>query len=119
MNGKESERARLKRIRDQQIRSRDPQTKTRKVSRQISAQQRKKRNTESFYKDAVKDVSHKARGAYIGAFLGLIILFVLPYFVEGSTATILGIAAIPLLAGLGFFIGASFDWRDEIRDRIN
>lgn len=119
MNKNESDQERLRRIRDQQICARDPQIKERRVSRRISAQQTQKRKNESFFKDAVKDVSHKAKGVYIGAVLGLIILFVLPYFVEERTAAIIGIAALPILMGLGFFYGASFDWRDDVRDRIN
>ncbi len=119
MNNHESEQERLKRIRDQQIRARDPQIKERQTSRRISHQQTRKRQNESFFKDAVKDVPHRVKGLYIGALLGLIILLVLPYFVEGRTATVVGIAAIPILMGLGFFYGSSFDWRDDIRDRIN
>jgi hypothetical protein len=118
MGYSESEQERLKRIREQQIRARDPQTKERKISRQVSTQQQKKRQNESFFRDALKDVSHKAKGVYIGALLGLIVLLVLPYFVEGSMATTLGILAIPVLMLLGFIYGASFDWRDEINERI-
>jgi dephospho-CoA kinase len=119
MNSNQSEQERIKRIRDQQIRTRDPQTKERKISRQISTQQKKKRQNESFFKDAIRDVSHKAKGVYIGALLGLIILLVLPYFVEGKIATTLGIIAIPVLILLGFIYGASFDWRDELSDDLN
>jgi len=115
----ENKQERFKRIRDQQIQVRDPQIKERKISRQISTQQKQKRQNESFIKDAVKDVSYKAKGAYLGALLGLILLLVLPYFIEGRTATILGIAAIPFFMLIGFFVGSSFDWRDEIRDHIN
>lgn len=119
MTRQESEQERLKRIRDQQIRARDPQTKEHKISRRVTSQQVKKRQSENFFKDSIKDVSHKVRGVYVGAFLGLIILLVLPLFIEGKIATVLGVAAIPFLMALGFFYGASFDWRDDINDNIS
>ena len=119
MGSYESEQDRLKRIRDQQIRARDPQIKERKISRQISAQQKKRRQRDNFILEAIRDVSHKAKGLYMGAVLGLITLLVLPYFLEGRTATILGIAAVPLFMLIGFFVGSSFDWRDDLRDHIN
>lgn len=119
MSYEESEQEKLRRLRDQQIRARDPQIKERHISRRITSQQAKKRRNENFIKDSVKDVSHKAKGVYVGALVGLIVLLALPYFVEGKIATVIGIASIPFLMALGFLYGASFDWRDEIRDDIN
>ncbi len=118
MGNEESEQERLQRLRDQQIRARDPLVKERRVSKRIAAQQRKKRVNESFIRDAISDVSHKAKGAYIGALLGLLIMLLLPLVMESRTANIIGIAAIPFLIALGVLFGASLDWRDEIRDHI-
>ncbi len=56
---------------------------------------------------------------YIGALLGLVIMLLLPMVMEGKMANIIGIAAFPFLIALGLLIGASFDWRDDIRDHIN
>ncbi|MBL6982855.1 MAG: hypothetical protein ISR58_16905 [Anaerolineales bacterium] len=119
MGNPESEQERLKRLRDQQIRARDPQIKERKVGRQVAAQQRQRRKSESFIRDAFGAVSHKAKGVYIGALLGLAIMLLLPMVMEGKMANIIGIAAFPFLIALGLLIGASFDWRDDIRDHIN
>jgi hypothetical protein len=116
MSRQETEQERLKRIRDQQISARDPSVKERKVSKRISAQQVKKSKSESFFRDAMGNVSNKVKGIYIGALLGLVVMFLLPQFLEPRIANILGIMSIPLLIILGVLIGASFDWRDEIRD---
>jgi len=116
MGYQESEQERLKRLRDQQIRARDPLVKKRKVGRMVAAQQKRKRKGERFIRDAVGDVSNKVKGVYIGALLGLVIMLVLPMIMESNIANILGIAAIPFLIILGVIIGASFDWRDDIRD---
>ncbi len=114
----ESEQERLRRLRDQQIRARDPLVKERKVGQRVAAQQHKKRKNESFIRDSLGGVSHKAKGAYIGALLGLMIMLLLPMIMESRTANIIGIAAIPFTIALGVLIGASFDWRDEIRDHM-
>lgn len=114
----ESEQERLKKLRDRQIRARDPLVKERKVSRQVADQQRRKRKNERFIRDSVGAVSHKVKGAYIGALLGLVIMLLLPMVMENRMANILGILAIPFLIALGLLIGASFDWRDDIRDHI-
>ena len=118
MGNPESEQERLRRLRDQQIRARDPLVKERKVGKQVAAQQRKKRENEKFIRDAASGVSHKIRGAFLGALLGLLVMLVLPMVMEGRMADIIGIAAFPFLIALGLLIGASFDWRDEIRDHI-
>ncbi len=118
MSKTESEQERLKRLRDEQIRARDPLIKERQISQRISTQQRRKRQNEHFFKDAVGDVPHKIRGVYVGAVLGLIVMLVLPSFVEGNVGNILGIAAIPLFIIIGFLYGASFDWRDDLRDHM-
>ena len=116
MGYQESEQERLKRLRDQQIRARDPLVKKRKVGQIVAAQQKKKRKNESFFRDAVGDVSNKVKGVYIGALLGLVIMLVLPMIIKSNIANILGIAAIPSLIALGVLIGASLDWRDDIRE---
>ncbi len=118
MGNRESEQERLRRLRDKQIRARDPQVKERKVGRQVAAQQRKKRKNESFIRDSAGAVSHKVRGAFLGALLGLLVMLLLPMVMEGRMADILGIVAFPFLIALGVLIGASFDWRDDIRDHI-
>ena len=118
MGRQETEQERLKRIRDQQIRARDPSVKEQKLSKRISAQQVKKRKSESFFRDALGNVSNKVKGIYIGALMGLVIMFLLPQFLEPRIANILGIVSIPLLIILGVIIGASFDWRNDIRDEM-
>jgi hypothetical protein len=92
--------------------------KERKASKRISGQYQRVRKNESFFKDAIKDVSHKAKGVYIGAVLGLIVMIVVSGFFEGLIATVITVLAVPLFMALGYFYGASFDWRDEIRDHM-
>ena len=119
MGYQESEQERLKRLRDKQIQTRDPLKKKRRESRQMTAQYRAARKAEKgFFKSAFKDVSHKAKGAYLGAVLGLITMIVLPSVIESSAANIIGLVAIPCFVVIGVLIGASLDWRDEIREHM-
>jgi hypothetical protein len=119
MSYTENEQERLKRLRDQQIQARDPKKKERQLSRRITARNKALHEQEKhFYRAAAKDVSHKARGIYIGAVVGLVVMILLALFVEGKSVNLISILAIPFFISLGFLIGASLDWRDDMRDLL-
>ena len=114
MSNQDREIERLKRIRDQQIQARNPEKKKQKISGRVSQQYRARQKYTA--STALNDMPHKWRGLFGGAFLGIIIWILLIIFVEASWADIAGLLAAVLLPMLGFLFGASFDWRDNLRD---
>jgi hypothetical protein len=118
MGDKNDELRRLKRIRDQQIRARDPSVKQKKLQRTIATKRRKSVRKFSFL-DILREVPHKIKGPIIGAVVGLLIFLFLPYFVETSWIDFVGIGAIIFLTMLGFFLGQALDARDSLKELIN
>jgi hypothetical protein len=109
---------RLKRLRDQQLKARDPHKKQQKLQHGISTRYRESREPFSFAK-IWQEVDHKWRGLLIGGFLGFVILIILPNFVESAWTELIGIGAIFFLMLIGFAIGQAADARDELRDLIH
>jgi hypothetical protein len=108
---------RLIRLRDQQLRARDPQMKDRKLQHGIAKRYRRSREPFSL-KKLWTDVDQKWRGIILGAFLGFIILVALPYFVKSNWTEFIGIGVLLFLTFLGFAIGQAADARDELQDLI-
>lgn len=117
MSNEDKELKRLKRIRDQQLRARDPQVKQRKIQRNIAVKQRKAVRKFSL-REILADIPHKAKGALMGAVIGLAISIVLPMFFEAYWVDIAGIAAIFVLAIMGFLFGQASDTRDSLNKLI-
>jgi hypothetical protein len=117
MGRRENEHDRLRRLRDQQLRSRDPSKKDRRLQHNISKRYRSTREPLSFGK-MMSEVPRKWTGLIIGLFLGFIIFILLPYFVTFSWVDAIGIAAILFLALLGFAIGQAADAKAELEDLI-
>ena len=109
---------RLKRLRDQQLKARDPHKKQQKLQHGISVRYRKSREPFNLAK-IWQEVDKKWRGVLIGAFLGFIVLVILPNFIELVWAELIGIAAIFFLMLIGFAIGQAADARDELHDLIH
>ena len=108
---------RFKRIRDQQLKARDPQKKERKIQRSISTRQRKSRKSFSF-REMLDDVPRKWSGLILGAFLGLLVVAFLPLFISGSWVTLLGLGIMFFLAFVGFATGHAIDGKRELEDLI-
>lgn len=109
---------RIKRIRDQQIQARDPTVKQRQVQGKIATKYQRTKSREHFVRDTWANFEKVWKGVFLGGFLGVLVMVILPQFVPGKLGLILGIGAIPLLAMLGALFGAAFDWRDNIRDHM-
>lgn len=117
MSNEDRELERLKRIRDRQLRVRDPQVKQRKIQRNIAIKRRKAVRKFSL-REILAEIPHKVKDTLIGAVIGMVISIVLPIFIEAYWIDIVGIAAIFVLAIVGFFIGQAFDTRDSLKDLI-
>ena len=105
---------RLRRLREKQLQTRDPQKKQRKISGRVSNQykSRAKYSTST----AMADMPHKWKGLFGGFVLGVLIWVGLIAFVKADWVDTVGLLAAVLLPMLGFLFGASFDWRDGLRD---
>ena len=117
MSHQNDEVERLKRIRDQQLQARDPQKKQRQLQHNISKRYRSSQETFSF-KKLWMGVEQKWRGIVIGAFLGAIVLVVLPSFTDSDKAMLLGVLVFVFLLVMGYMIGQAADARDEIEDLV-
>lgn len=117
MSGSNDEVERFKRIRDNQIRARDPQKKVRKTQHHIATRyrrSRKKVTAKSVYSETPK----KWIGMVAGLFLGFIVLILLPVFIESIHTDLYGIGAMFALALIGFAIGQAADAKADLEDLI-
>ena len=115
MNDEQKELERLRRLRNQQIRSRDPGTKQRKLQHNIT-QQYQRTSKQMTLGSAWATLHHRWKGLIIGLVFGIIVAVVLSLTTDESWTELIGILAIIMFALIGLVIGSSFDWRDEIRD---
>jgi hypothetical protein len=123
---KQNELERLKRLREQQIRARDPKAKERKTQAKVTKRRRKlgRKNISFQYmmQDILGDMSYKFWGAIIGAVAGTVISIVLALVMDDiAMVAVLGLAVTLILILVGVIFGHSFDWRakvtDEFKDR--
>ena len=116
MSSQKDEIERLRRIREKQLRARDPLAKQKKSSHKVTTRRRQQRQTFSF-RD-LWDVPYQVKGAIIGAALGIALWLALPLVVTASWTGIIGLLSIPFLAILGVILGQAIDLREEIKDLI-
>jgi ElaB/YqjD/DUF883 family membrane-anchored ribosome-binding protein len=117
MSYKNNEAERLKRIRDRQINLRDPQTKQQRIQHGI-ASRRQKAVRKFSTREVMREIPHKAKGTLIGAVVGILIMVVLPMFVESQWTDVIGIMSIVFLSVLGFLFGRALDARDSLKELI-
>lgn len=114
MSYQDKESERIQRIRSQQLQARDPLKKERKKQDHITRQFKSRQKYTA--SQGMADVKHKWKGLMIGLIIGLSVWIGLAAFVQASWVDLAGIAAVVICPILGFMFGASFDWRDELRD---
>ena len=123
MSNRSDELERLKRLREQQIRSRDPKAKEKQTQAKVTARRRKlgRRNASFQYmmRDMLGDLPYKFWGAIIGALLGTVISIILALVWEDiAMVAIVGLAVTLILTLIGVVFGHSFDWRAEVTDEL-
>lgn len=116
MPGQESDRHR--RIRDEQLRARDPLKKQRRLDREIADKRRRMSQPFSFGR-MWQDLPHKWRGTFVGGLIGLGFLIGAPYFIEGMWGLCVGIGAFPFAALVGFLLGRYQDSMEDIRQNLH
>jgi hypothetical protein len=109
---------RLRRLRDQQLRTRDPLTKQRRLDGEISQKRRRMQQSFSFG-GMWKDIPHRWKGGFVGGLIGLAILLIAPSVLEGSWGVCLGGAAVPFAAAVGFMIGRYEDTMEDIKKDLH
>ena len=117
MSQRNDESERLKRIRDRQVGLRDPQAKQQRLQGGIASRRQKSVKKYSS-RQVVREIPFKARGAVIGAFIGVLILAFAPLIVDSPWTDVIGILSIVMLAIFGFLMGRAMDARDSLKELI-
>jgi hypothetical protein len=112
-----SEQERLRKLREQQIQSRDPLTKQRKFQRNMSVKETRMRKSFSFAK-AWGDIPHIIKNPLYALLFGGIITVILPSFWASPYATLTGGGITLILVIFGLVLGNAMDLRDDIRNSI-
>lgn len=117
--GKQSDEIeRLERLRERQLKARDPLAKQRRIERKVTARRRKLKKQESLL-SILTDVPRKWQGVVIGALAGMLISIVLTMAVEATWAEYAGLGAVLFLVLVGYSIGQGLDARDELRELMD
>jgi hypothetical protein len=117
MSNRNDEIERIQRIRDQQIRARDPRAHGRKVQQKISA----RRKIDKFsFQDALRSIPTKWWGMIIGGIIGLVGAIVLNKAIEVEASWMEYVGYVIVLAGivLGRGVGAAMDWSEEDHKKL-
>lgn len=109
---------RLRRLREQQLRDRDPLAKQRRQDREIARKQQRMKQGFSLAR-MWADVPRRWRGGFVGLLIGLLILLAAPSLLGDPWGTCLGAGAVPFAAVIGFLIGRYQDSMDEIRGHLH
>ena len=112
---------RVMRIRDHQIAARNPHAKRDRLNKEVVRRRRNKVGQFSqggMIGEMFTTMSHKVRGVIYGLVLGTIASVVLTLMVTDSWGPIVGLALFFLFPLIGVVLGASFDWRDSLRDEM-
>jgi len=115
MAGTDDEIERWERIRDRQIAARDPSV-TRKTRYQRVAQRQTSNRKKMTFSDIVHVFSYKVIGFFTGLLLGFIAWVVMSILLIDWWVDWAGLITAILLSALGILVGASFDWRQDLRD---
>ena len=116
MKFQESEQERIKRIRDEQLRARDPKAKERRQSARYAQKSKKLRENQKLAKDTISSIPHIWRVGFYGLAIGFIIKICLPLFFTANWVSAAGWAIMLVTTAFGVLFGASLDWRDDLRD---
>jgi uncharacterized protein YacL len=114
MSYQDDERERLKRLRDRQLRARNPQRGDARLMRHV-ATRRGRRQKKVTLAEMVRDLPQKWRGLFLGAIIGMLIWLLLYILADGMWVDLVGLVSIVVLAFLGFALGQAFDVRDELK----
>lgn len=106
---------RYRRIREEQLRARDPQKQQHQLQRRIST--KRKRNAARFsVGQMVADIPYRWKWLFAGLVIGLGLLIILPYFLTPKLANLVGGIAAGGFSLLGFALGRALDAKVSIKE---
>jgi hypothetical protein len=108
---------RLRRLRERQLRLRDPKAKDREIQHRISTRYRKEKLTLG---GVIRDVPGKWLGTIFGAIFGVIIAIAFNLLIEYEAFWIeyVGYFIILVCLVMGRGLGAAMDWREEDHESL-
>jgi hypothetical protein len=106
---------RLRRLRDRQLATRDPQRKQQQMHGKIARKQR--RSVESFSLGRMwSEIPHMWKDAFYGLSVGVLAIAVVPLVWSSPWSLSCAAGSAVMLAIIGLFIGRAQDTRDSLRD---
>ena len=114
MPGSDDEIERLQRLRDRQLQARDPSGKRSRYEVEYKRQNAARKGLT--LRSIFNTFSNKLKGLFIGIIIGLIAWVLVSIFVDATWKDLAGFALAMLCALVGVALGASFDWRDNLRN---
>ena len=119
MSSEQQERERLRRLRDSQIADRDPYKIKRTVHKKVTRRRSQLyRNKPASLAGMWKELPHLVHGLIFGFGAGVLVFAILPLFIQNSYTNVIAWAALVVAPLFGVLVGASLDWRDEMRDLL-
>ena len=117
MSSQNDEIERIKRLRERQIRLRDPRAKDHEIQHKIAQRYKPRKLTLA---SVIEDVPGKWWGMLFGAIIGLIIAITINVLVDFPSYWMEWIIYLLVLIGgvTGRFLGAAMDWTDEDHDAL-
>jgi hypothetical protein len=111
------ERERIQRIRERQIRARDPGKKERAIQKKAAARYHKEELTA---RSILRDIPTRWTGMFVGAIFGIVVVIVLGRLIGVDTAWCDAAKPIVVIVCIlmGRVLGALIDWRDDDHDAI-
>ncbi len=114
MPDQEEEIKRLQRLRDKQLAYRNPSEK--RMTYFKNYKQRHSKPRPVTFKGIITTFSKKVRGLILGVLVGVVIWLLLPSFLTLTWIDLLGALITVVLGAAGAVVGASLDWRDDLKD---
>lgn len=112
MNGSDDEIRRLQRLRDEQLRARDPTAKGRARQQSVAARYRRSRKRTTVW-NIVSDFPAKWRYMLVGLLLGLLVALTINIIVQETWAQVVGGVVVVFGLVAGRLMGAVKDWGNE------
>jgi hypothetical protein len=111
------EQERLKRLRDRQLKDRDPLVKQRQFHRESSLKEERARKPFSL-SQAWADFPHVVKVPFYGLLLGVLVIVLLPYVWDSEWTLLAGAGATIVFIIFGVITGNALDLRDDIKDNL-
>ena len=118
MSDRDKELERIKRIREQQLRARDPTKKDRAFQQRVSARQAS--TGKLTLSSVIRDIPGKWLGTILGTLVGIVAAILVHLLVDLEARWVDWLSYFLVFAGIamGRGLGAAMDWREEDHDAL-